>query len=266
MAVPDAPRSEDPPTLRTLGTLHLEGSSVTRPKPLLLLAYLAHEGPTDRERLARLFFPSSRDPRDALSTTLRRLGDLVARATKMDGRLRTHVTTDALEFQRHAVASEPQVALGRYHGSFIQGSPLACSVEVEEWIVSTREHFGSIARDLCLESACKALDRHEPEASWHHAQAAMGLTEAFALEPASTARVLQRLGEAGMPIPEGWWRAIATLGFDLPPQRAPSTTVNANDRSRVTQDRWRKRRTTGLGTRSARPSGVRRSRRLTKGT
>ena len=59
--------------LGTLGRLRLEGTSLTRPKPLLLLAYLALEGPTPRTRLCRLFFDDAANPPDALGTTLRRL-------------------------------------------------------------------------------------------------------------------------------------------------------------------------------------------------
>ncbi len=219
MAVSAFPSTAAPAALRTLGALHLAGSPVTRPKPLLLLAYLAHEGPTDRERLARLFFVSSRDPRDALSTTLRRLGRLVDRPTERDGRLRTSVTTDALEFQRHAVAAEPQVALDRYGGAFLQGSAVGCGVELEEWVVSTRERLGSIARNLHLELALSELGRKRTEAAWHQMKAAVDLTEAFALEPEPAAQVLQRFDETGRPVPEGWWRAMAALGFD-PPRRA----------------------------------------------
>lgn len=46
-------------SVKTLGTLRLNGEKLTRPKPLLMVAYLAHEGPTDRDRLARLFCGAS---------------------------------------------------------------------------------------------------------------------------------------------------------------------------------------------------------------
>ena len=42
--------------LRTLGGLALEGTGFHRPKPLLLLAYLALEGPKLRRYLAEVFF------------------------------------------------------------------------------------------------------------------------------------------------------------------------------------------------------------------
>jgi len=43
---------------------------LTRPKPLLLLAYLTLNGPTNRRELVETFFRDADDARDSLSTTL----------------------------------------------------------------------------------------------------------------------------------------------------------------------------------------------------
>lgn len=59
--------------LRALGRLHVAGSALRRPKPLLLLTYLAMEGTKPRQHLSELFFSEARDAADALGTTLRRL-------------------------------------------------------------------------------------------------------------------------------------------------------------------------------------------------
>lgn len=59
--------------LRTLGGLELTGTVFTRPKPLLLLAYLALEGPQERRFLADLFFLETGDPLNLLAVTLSRL-------------------------------------------------------------------------------------------------------------------------------------------------------------------------------------------------
>lgn len=264
MARPESHHTSVPPKLHTLGTLHLTGSSLTRPKPLLLLTYLAHEGPTDRERLARLFFESSRDPRDALTTTVRRLGGLIEGAAERDARLRARVTTDALDFQRRAISTDPQAALARYRGSFLQGLTVRCGVELEDWVVSTREHLGSTARDLCLDLARRELARDRTETAWHHTKTAIGLTESFTLEPEPTMRVLQRFDDAGLPVPDGWWRAMVALGFDRPRQRVSSTAASSNDRADASHDGRTRRRVARLGTRSTRAAGVRKSRRLTE--
>jgi hypothetical protein len=261
MAGTDPRDATDAPILRTLGALHLDGSPITRPKPLVLLAYLAHEGPTDRERLARLFFAGSREPRDALSTTLRRLEGLVD-PVDVDRRVRARVGTDALEFQRLAISSRPDVALARYRGTFIQASTVACGVEVEEWILSTREHLGSIARDLHLAAARAELRCNRTAAAWHHARASILLTESFALEPEPTAWVVQQLDTAGLPVPEGWWRTLTSLGIDPPRRHAPVAALDSPDGRPATGDGRRRRHTSRLGPRSQRAVRQRRPRRL----
>src|SRR5690625_778574 len=65
--------------LHTLGHLQLVATETptqplfTGPKPLLLLTYLALEGPTTRRHLAELFFAQHPDPLDNVSATVRRL-------------------------------------------------------------------------------------------------------------------------------------------------------------------------------------------------
>ena len=59
--------------LRTLGDLALEGANFTRPKSLLLLTFLALEGPQDRRYLAELFYPGAQRPLGGLSSGLARL-------------------------------------------------------------------------------------------------------------------------------------------------------------------------------------------------
>ena len=57
-------------TLRTLGTLSVEGVTFRREKVLLLLAYLCLEGPQPRRRLAELFWPDATNPMNSLAQHL----------------------------------------------------------------------------------------------------------------------------------------------------------------------------------------------------
>ncbi|MEX2502850.1 MAG: hypothetical protein WD336_10785, partial [Trueperaceae bacterium] len=59
--------------LSTLGELRLDGADLARPKPLLLLTYLALEGPRSRRHLANLFWPDGADPLRSLAVALTRL-------------------------------------------------------------------------------------------------------------------------------------------------------------------------------------------------
>jgi hypothetical protein len=56
--------------LITFGRLALEGSTLTRQKPLLLLTYLTVEGAKPRRHLAELFFSETSDPLNSLSRAL----------------------------------------------------------------------------------------------------------------------------------------------------------------------------------------------------
>lgn len=57
-------------SLHTLGGLALEGMSFTRPKQLLLLAYLALEGFQSRRHIAELFWPEASDHMKSLTILL----------------------------------------------------------------------------------------------------------------------------------------------------------------------------------------------------
>jgi hypothetical protein len=205
------------PTLRTLGALRLEGAPLQRPKPLLLLAYLSCEGPTDRDHLARWFFADCDDARDALTTTLRRLGLLVGAVSAWDDRIRSRVASDALAFERDALSEDPEVALRRYQGAFLQGLQVTCSVEVEEWIFATRERLGSLARDLHVQVARFELGSGRLETAWDHAKSVMVLTETMGLDPEPAARLLQTFEARSLRVPDGWWRALTAFGFDRRP-------------------------------------------------
>ena len=59
-------------SIRTLGRLEIAGSSVVQAKLLLLLCYLAIEGPQPRRHLAELFWPRTTDPANRLSVADRK--------------------------------------------------------------------------------------------------------------------------------------------------------------------------------------------------
>jgi hypothetical protein len=206
-------------TVITLGALRVTNRRLTRPKPLLLLAYLAHEGPTDRERLARLFFPDAHDPRDALSTSLGRLGDLVGRGGSGDERVEARVVADSHAFLAAALECDAPVALELYRGAFAQGHDRTLGPELEEWVLATRELLASVARDLHLQVARTSAARDDRCAAWDHAQAAVKLTEAHALEPTGTVRLLHDLANARYLVPDAWWRGLASEPADVLAER-----------------------------------------------
>jgi predicted ATPase len=125
----------------TLGGLALEGAAFTRPKPLMLLAYLAIEGVQERRHLAGLFWPHARDPLGSLTVALSQLRTGAPGAVQAD---RTHAWTrlpcdavDLLESLQRAPAAATEL---EDRGPFLAGvAPPMLGVELEEWTYRTRE-------------------------------------------------------------------------------------------------------------------------------
>ena len=143
--------------LRTLGGLALEGSRLTRPKPLALLAFLAMEGPRARRELAGLFFGAATDPRDSLATALRHLRTAGALEEQSEERVASAVEADASALLRDFDAYRYQAVLERYSGSFLEGVTLDLGLELEEWLFTTREAIAARVRTAALHRARVAV-------------------------------------------------------------------------------------------------------------
>src|SRR5690606_320085 len=114
--------------LRTLGGLFLTEHEFRRSKPLLLLAVLCVEGPPPRRGRAETFWTGAADPRDSLTTTVRRLNG-VSPGLVLAGRqsLRTEVDCDAKRLLALLDAGHYAEAVELYPGSFLPGAGLDVS-------------------------------------------------------------------------------------------------------------------------------------------
>jgi predicted ATPase len=140
--------------VRTLGGLELEGAPLTRPKPLLLLAYLALEGPSDKRDLAALFWPRAKRPRRSLDVALAHLRrDAPGSVETAAGRVATSVPSDAAAFLARVDEGAVEAAEAVYAGAFLVGLDLPLGVELEEWLFATREHLAACMRSLLLRAA-----------------------------------------------------------------------------------------------------------------
>ena len=141
--------------LRTLGRLELEGSEFTQAKALLLLAFLAVEGPQERRRLAELLWFDSKDPLNTLSTTLNRIKRGAPGAVESDEvRAWTDLPCDAAELLEAHKNGEAKGCVELYRGSFLEGvRPQDTSSELEEWFYATREALGERVRQALIELA-----------------------------------------------------------------------------------------------------------------
>jgi predicted ATPase len=176
--------------LTTLGGLELAGSTLRRPKPLLLLAYLAIEGRRDRRHLADVFWPAATDARNRLSVTLRRLRAEAPGSVEADS---THVTAlvacDAIALRDALARGDVDAARALHRGAFLAGFELELGPELEEWLYATREAFADGVRDALIARAATLADHGDAERAAALAEVAATLPGATPLEPDAAAEL-----------------------------------------------------------------------------
>lgn len=189
-------------TLRTLGGVELIGNPFRRPKPLLLLAYLALEGPKDKRFLAELFFPESGDQSGSLRQTLARLRGAAPNLIEGDGRrLWTPHTGDAAAFLGLLEVRDLERAVALYGGPFLTGVALPdLGVELEEWVYGTREFLAGALRGALLTLADEASSLGNVGAATRYAERAYQTEGAPELEPELFAPLHALLAAGGSPL------------------------------------------------------------------
>lgn len=211
--------------IRVFGKVRLEGSSFSRPKPLLLLAYLTLNGPQSRTELARLFWRDARAKAN-LSVMLSQFKKEGAAAALPEqpglDPLESLLSCDALHFTALLAAGDLEAALARYQGSFLQdlGKPLAeldVSDELRDWVTEQRDTYAQQAQHAMLTLAERHLGAQEVETARTWAERAYRLPDVPEPEPAVMG-LLQRLlsGTRSSLAQRAKHNAQASLN-DLPP-------------------------------------------------
>lgn len=147
--------------LRTLGGLALPGVSFRRHKPLLLLTFLAIEGPKDRRYLAELFWPVASSPRQSLSVALSQLRQEAPAVVEADeARLWASVECDAVLLREAAAGRDWRGVVDLHAGPFLEGIDVDDgNVELEEWLYFTREMLAAQAQRGLIEVAASLVGR-----------------------------------------------------------------------------------------------------------
>lgn len=204
--------------LRTLGGVALEHVAFARPKPLLLLCYLALEGRRPRRDVAELFWTGSSDRMKALTVTLARLRRGAPGSVQADREhLWTTVETDAERFLALARDARHGEALARYGGPFLAGFHLPrIGAELEEWLYRTRELLAGHARRAHLALAEQASAIGDPAGATAHAEAAFGLEGAGAFDDDALRRLYGVLRAHASPLAARARDDAAALGIELP--------------------------------------------------
>lgn len=142
--------------LRTLGDIALESTSLRRPKPLLLLAYLALEGPKSRRYLAELFFGEVKDPNDSLSTALKYLRQHPASALHVQPKaVSTKVKCDVQVLFEELGEGRVVNAVEHYRGPFLSNLDLTLGEELEDWVYQQQDEIAQRFRLAVMEHADK---------------------------------------------------------------------------------------------------------------
>jgi predicted ATPase len=187
--------------LRTLGGLRLEGSSFRRPKPLLLLAYLALEGSKPRRYLAELFFMEASDSMNSLSRALSYLRQEAPGVIEADHKkVWATVGCDATELLNLTDTRQFEKSLELYKGAFALDYDLELSEELEEWLYGTREILAAKARQAFLMLGESEAGKGNFAQAAQLAEKAYRLKEAAELEPDDFARVYNLLYAGNSPL------------------------------------------------------------------
>lgn len=201
--------------LNVFGKVQLEGSSFSRPKPLLILSYLSLAGPQERRKLAELFWAddTGTDPKKALQKKLGKLSVVLAQFKKSDANevfsyqagldpLPSQATTDAQAFLNAIEQNNYQHALNHYKGAFLQDigkslDKLDVAQDIIEWVLERREYYATKAQHAMLELAeQKQAEGNSAEAK-KLAERAYNLKEAPEAEPSTLNRINKLLSETG---------------------------------------------------------------------
>lgn len=204
--------------LRTLGGVSLSGVSFRRPKPLLLLTYLALEGPKDRRYLTELFWPRAANPRQSLSVALSQLRAAEPALLSVDGStLRAEVECDAAQLLAAAATGDWRGVTDLYGGVFLSGLDVVDgNVELEEWLFQTRETVAAEVQRALVELAEESLREGNRLGAVRLAdQAAALLSQVVDVDPERVTRLHALLTTTDSPRALPLRREAAELGIDL---------------------------------------------------
>lgn len=200
--------------LRTLGGCALEGASFRREKPLILLAYLIIEGPRPRRFLAELFWPGAADPMNSLAVALSKLRSLGA-VLADEERAWSTLAADATDFMEHLRAGRPNEAIELYRGAFLDGLGISLEEELEEWVLTTRDHLALAVRSTLLRQAEREASLGRFAAAGRLAEQALALNATTPAEAPDLLRMHALLVAAESPLVDTARREAQELGLDL---------------------------------------------------
>src|SRR5690606_29062432 len=186
--------------LKTLGGLALEGSKLTRQRPLLLLAFVALQGGATRRELADLFFMHAADPRDSLSAAVGQLRRAAGDSLVLDDNtITTTMPCDAVTLLNDFDDFRFESVIKAYRGPFCAGYDQTLGEELEEWLFSTREQLAARARSALLHRSRVAAADGRLDDARRAATEALAMAEAPEPSAEEVAELVPHLAAIGSP-------------------------------------------------------------------
>jgi predicted ATPase len=141
--------------LNLLGGLNLELEGFHRPKPLLLLAYLALEGKKEKRHVQELFWSDAANPAGSLRTAMNQIRQVSSNLILSDEHtVWTTVENDLTALQSAISERDATRVETLYRGEFLHGFSLPdWGAELEEWVLSTREFLAARVRGTFIRAA-----------------------------------------------------------------------------------------------------------------
>ena len=203
--------------LITLGRLQLEPDVYQRPKLLLLLCYLVLEGGRSRDHLRTLFWPHASDPSANLRVALAQLRvDLPGAVRESGNLLSTGIACDAVELLEAFEGADLSRTVALYQGTFLDGSTASeWGVELEEWVLTTREFLAGRVVEAHLRLAEMALGFAETASIERHAIAAHHVSSVAPLDTDTLTRLHQLLASINHPLVSDVRREALEFGLNL---------------------------------------------------
>jgi predicted ATPase len=201
--------------LKTLGGLRLEGSTLHRPKPLLLLTYLALEGPRSRRYISELFYRDTSDPMNNLSRALSHFrGQAPGVIDANNKTIWVNLSCDANDLLNLTSPNHSEKANELYHGAFVMDYNLPLGEELEEWLYATREILANKARQCFLSLAEQELQHSHLDKAATLAEKAYRLNDSV-LEHDDFARVYKLLKITHSPLAANLLKEAKELDISL---------------------------------------------------
>lgn len=216
--------------LRMLGGLELPGTGLRRPKPLLLLGYLALEGPKERRLLAELFWPGAKNPSASLAVALSQIRRGAPGAFwEAGGQVGTELGTDVADLAEKVAAGAWEEALALAKGPFLAGLRIPLGPELEDWVFGWRERIEGWLAEAHLALAEAALAEGQKAIAKTHAEAAYDrLAAGGEGVPARALELLRATGSARARGPDA----------PPPPCRLPNPATPLVGRARELAELW----------------------------